>query len=86
MKPTKKDWFEVASICGEWIRGQAELNDPIIWNYYRETLGSRVWNLYHKTMLEAAGIIDPIQPFNVTCEKRMFVALQIACEKAGLCR
>jgi hypothetical protein len=96
-RTTKEDWFEVASICGEWIRGQAELNDPtldsfsariglLIWNYYGEIFGSRVWDLYHKTLDQAAVIINPIQPFNVTCENEMFVALQIACERAGLCR
>jgi hypothetical protein len=97
-RPTKEDWFNVASICGEWIRGQAEWLAPgggdvysarvsfLLWNYYKEIMVSGVWQLYHKTLDEAAIIIDPIQPFNVTCENEMFVALQIACEKAGLCR
>ena len=96
-RSTKEDWFNVASICSEWIRGQIELESPLfdfnsfqrgslVWSYYNKTLDSRVWSLYHKTLDKAGAIINPIQPFTVTCENEMFVALQIACEKAGLCR
>ena len=96
-KPTRDDWFNVASICGEWIKAQEELNDPsrdsfsvrvdgLIWNYYLDAFGWKTWQRYHKALDQATVIIDPIQPFNVACENRMFVALQLACERAGLCR
>jgi hypothetical protein len=85
-RPTKEDWFNVASICGEWIHGHGGFPGgswPGIWEYYKKSCH---WSLYQKALNQAAVVINPIQPFNVTCENEMFVALQIACEKAGLCR
>ena len=88
-RTTKEDWFNVASICGEWINGHYDFGQgddwPGIWNYYVKEMGV-AWQLYHKTLDEAAVVINPVQPFNVTVENEMFIALQIACERAGLCR
>jgi hypothetical protein len=88
-KTTKEDWFNVASICSEWIWEAVDDRkgkDSGLWRYYQKACGEIGWNLYRETLDQAARIINPAQPFNVTVENEMFVALQIACEKAGLCR